>query len=300
MADRWRDDSWRRYRGGGNPALAGGSGRPSNRGRGPGQGPEPSQGEYAPWSPQSLQGRGGASRHSSFNRGGPPGSPAGGGAGRGGGEQPWRGPGGGPPGGGSGWRQQPLSPTSPSSESLRNLGGNRHLDPPPRNELIFAEHAPADIDPRLSDTTQDALVDSLRSLQLSTTFPHRPGWGTVGEPCRYRVNHFPVSFPDTQLYEYRVRMDPRPTITRIRKRIFAILETSPEFAPFKDHVVHDNASRLIASRRLPIPDEGITIVVRHYDDDEAGPTARSTTHTLTIAYNTRLDTESLNRYVSPS
>ncbi|KAG8882866.1 hypothetical protein FRB98_003417 [Tulasnella sp. 332] len=308
MTDRWTgDDSWRQGRGARNPPDVGGGGRSNNRGRGPGQGPEPPQTEYGTRSPQPPQGRGAGSRQASFNRGGAPGSPASGGRG---GEQAWRSPsgpsigsphgggGGGGGGVGGGGRRQPMSPTSPSTESSRNPGGNRHIDPPPRNELIFAEYTPANIDPRLSDTTQDALVDSFQSLKLSTTFPHRPGWGTAGEPCRYRVNHFPVTFPGTQLFEYRIKIDPRPTITRIRKRVFAILETSPEFVPFKDHIVHDNASRLIASRRLPIPDGGISIIVRHYDEDEAGPTVRSTTHTLTITYITQLDTDSLNSYLA--
>ncbi|KAG9014147.1 hypothetical protein FRB94_014240 [Tulasnella sp. JGI-2019a] len=294
MDDRWKQDNWRRGRD--NPPSVGGSSSSGNSRtatrRGPGQGPpEPSPTDYAPWSPQSTPpfDRGGSARQPSY-RGGMIGA-----SGGRGGDPAWRGDGGGG-GGRDGWRQ-PMSPTTPS-DSSRTFGPNRQLDSPARNELIYAENRPASIDPRLSDTTQNALVDSLQSLQLSTTFPHRPGWGTAGEPCRYRVNHFPIHFPNTQLFEYRVKIEPKPTITRIRKRIFNILETSPEFAPFKGHIVHDNASRMIASRRLPIPDQGISIIIRYFDADEPGPTVRSIAYTLTIAYSCQLDTEGLNSYLS--
>lgn len=301
--ERWREDNWRRSRGSYEPSNASSSGASASsrgRGRGPSQGPgvsEPPAGAYGPYSPER-------------ERGGPPGLNRGGRGGGGRGGQIWRGP---PPGlggggGGSGWRgaedplRSPVSPseTMPSPTAMFSPPSPSTTTHTPQVTLprdIYAFGRPALLESRLNDDVQDALVTAFGSLSVTSGFPHRPGWGTVGEPVKYRVNHFPIQFPKTVLYDYRVRIDPKPTIARIRKRIYNLLEATPEFAHFRDHIVHDSANRMIASRRLPIPAQGTSISLRYFDEDEPGPTPRSVVYTLTITYNTQLDTHSLSRCV---
>lgn len=182
--------------------------------------------------------------------------------------------------------QPPISPTT-----------SRAPRPSPATErTFFASESPATLDPRLSDAAQNALVSSFSNLRLKGKFPHRPGWGSEGAPALMRTNHFNITYPNTRLYDYSVKIEPRPTIRRIRRRLFQLLEDAPAFAPFKSHVVHDSGGRIISSRILPIPPTGVVIHIRHYDSDEDGPNERSMTYLMTIAFNTQLDTDHLNRY----
>lgn len=77
---------------------------------------------------------------------------------------------------------------------------------------IFAPGAPANVDQRLGNNSEDQLVDSLRSLQLGDTdLPLRPDFGTVGQAIKLRTNFFPVRIPKNPLYEYEVKIKPEPT-----------------------------------------------------------------------------------------
>ncbi|KAG8947603.1 hypothetical protein FRC00_009030, partial [Tulasnella sp. 408] len=154
------------------------------------------------------------------------------------------------------------------------------------------------MDPRLDESTQNALIGSFNRMQLRGRFPHRPGWGTAGTPVTMRTNHFAITYPAAKLYDYTVKMEPRAKIRRIRKRVWQLLEEAPEFLPFKNHVVHDSGARIISSRYLPLPPNGLNVSIRHYDEDEDGPNENSVIYTLNITFNTQLDTNDLNGYLS--
>ena len=165
-----------------------------------------------------------------------------------------------------------------------------------RNEpSIFAANQPAPVDSRLAPAAQDTLIATFKRLHLDGDFPHRPSWGNEGRPIKLRANFFPVEYPRVELYDYTVKLEPSVNIKRVRKRVYQLLEKAPEFEPFKDHVVHDSGGRLIASRKLPIPETGIIISIPFFDEDEEGASANSKIYHLTITPNNTLDTENLNR-----
>lgn len=161
--------------------------------------------------------------------------------------------------------------------------------------VFFAAGQPAELDSRLSDSAQDSLVSAFDNLRVHGRFPRRPSWGTTGTAVTLRSNHFAITYSNAKLYDYTVKIEPKPTIRRIRRRIFQLVEDAPEFAPFKNHVVHDSGGRLISSRPLPIPPNGLDVVIRHYDEDEQGPGPRSPLYVVSIAYNTQLEPEHLNK-----
>lgn len=85
---------------------------------------------------------------------------------------------------------------------------------------------------------------------------------------------------------------------RLKRRIFDLLELSPEFSPFAKGSANDGSTKLISSTLLPIPDAGtLDIAVRLYDEDEDGPNEHSKTYEVSIGFVTEHDTATLQRYV---
>lgn len=160
---------------------------------------------------------------------------------------------------------------------------------------MFAAGQPANIDARLTDNTQDALVASLRTLKLrDTELPIRPDFGTVGQPIKLRANFFPVKVPKGPLFEYEVTISPTAgtAIRRVKRRIFQLAEQTQDWSRhgLKGFVAHDHASKLIAAKLLPQP---LTITVPFYDEDEEKPKPGGKEYTLTIKFGQNIDTSSL-------
>ncbi|KAJ7291279.1 argonaute-like protein, partial [Mycena rebaudengoi] len=168
---------------------------------------------------------------------------------------------------------------------------------------VFAVNVPANIDARLQDGSDTALVASLKSIRVSDNeLPLRPDFGTVGKPIKLRANFFPVRIPAGSLFEYDVAISPTAGTAsrRVKKRIFQLAEASPEWARngLKGKVAHDHAAKLIASKKLPQP---LAIRISFYDEDETPPAPNSKAYkeyTLTITFTQPLDSEALTKYVS--
>ncbi|PPQ77920.1 hypothetical protein CVT25_015395 [Psilocybe cyanescens] len=219
-----------------------------------------------------------------------------------------RGPGGPPGGRGSpDVRGRGGSPGGRGSPDVRGRGG-----PPrggfgggggrgggPREQGGVFQAGPANIDARLTDNSQEALVASFKSLSLRPKeLPLRPGFGTVGKPIKLRANFFPVKVPKGPLYEYDVAISPvaGTAIKRVKRRIFQLAEQTPDWAAkgLRGSVAHDHSSKLISSKQLPQP---LTITVPFYDEDEPGPKAGGKEYTLTIGFIQNIDTSSLVKYL---
>ncbi|KAG8933796.1 hypothetical protein FRC01_007042, partial [Tulasnella sp. 417] len=293
------DDRWRRQ--GSHPSSAASSSSAGSRARAQGfnqdpqaMGGPPDRSRWFPAGPTPERGqfRGGSAGRGGYSQG--DGSRGGGRGGSIGGDDPWttyRNP----------RRDEPRSPVhrSPRSAGLSSQQ-QQQMPPQPSGQrpTFFGSGQPAVLDPRLDENTQNALIGSFNRMQLRGRFPHRPGWGTAGTPVTMRTNHFAITYPAAKLFDYTVKMEPRAKIRRIRKRVWQLLEEAPEFLPFKNHIVHDSGARIISSRYLPLPPNGLNVSIRHYDEDEDGPDENSVVYTLNITFNTQLDTNDLNCYLS--
>ncbi|KAJ7117885.1 argonaute-like protein [Mycena crocata] len=236
----------------------GGRGRGGDRGRGGGRGGGPSAG-----GPPSGPGPRG---------GGPLGAPMG--PPRGGGPPPPRGRGdfrGGPSRGGFG------------------RGG------PGGGSVIFAEGAPANIPPRLSNESHDQLIKSFSTLKPNPDRPLRPGYGTLGTPITLRANFFPVRVPAGPIFDYTMEINPKTNINRLRDRIFFLLEQSTVCRPLLPHIAHDRSQRLVSARRLPQP---LDVSVPFYEDGENGPRAGATVYTVSIKFDKELDVAELTKHLN--
>lgn len=160
---------------------------------------------------------------------------------------------------------------------------------------IFQSGAPANIDARLQDGSDDALVASMRSLTIKgDDLPVRPGFGTVGKAIKLRANFFPVKISKAPLYEYDVSISPvaGTAIKRVRRRIFQLAEQSPDWTAngLRGAVAHDHSAKLIAARQLPQP---LLIRVPFYEEDQDGPQPGGKEYTLDITFIQTIDTTAI-------
>ena len=164
---------------------------------------------------------------------------------------------------------------------------------------IFQSGVPASIDTRLTDNSQDLLVNSLRTLRLTPNdLPVRPGFGTDGRPIKLRANFFPIKVRSSTYYEYDVALSPvaGTAIKRVKRRIFQLAEQSSDWERFglKNTVAHDHSAKLISPKLLPQP---LSICIPFYDEDEQ-PKAGGKEYTLTISFIQKSDLSALLRYLA--
>ena len=179
--------------------------------------------------------------------------------------------------------------------------------------VIFQPGPVPPIDARLSPKDLDQLVNSFKKLEVKvclcllsqvtqidlnkhdifqTDLPLRPGFGTAGRQITLRANFFPVRVPKGPIYDYSVEISPKTDFNRIKARLFFLLEQSPVFAQFKNHIAHDGTQRLISARQLPQP---LDVQISFYEDGETGPQLDGKTYVVSITHVRDLDTNELTK-----
>lgn len=167
-------------------------------------------------------------------------------------------------------------PSAPPTRGSRGGGGFRGGPPGPAQ--VFAADQPLVQHPRLAEL--DQLVQSFKRLQANASpeMPLRPGWGQLGKAGLVRTNFFAVTIPPNKVYyEYEIAISPKAQAARIdrRSRIMELVERSPQFAPFVEHVAHDRSQRMVSAQKLPQP---LEIPIRYLEEDQADdPNAMSFT-----------------------
>ena len=176
---------------------------------------------------------------------------------------------------------------------------------------IYDPNEPANLDPRLTDKSQDAIVLSLRSLSLKDSdLPVRPGFGTQGQAIKLRTNYFAVKVPKGPLYEYHVEIAPKPRRGDLI-RIFELAEATPQWEKtgMTGRVAHDHASKLIAVKKLPQPlTLKVTLVQESLNQTQSIHSTRprggkktdrrqtlSGEYTLSLKFTAQLETRSLTK-----
>jgi eukaryotic translation initiation factor 2C len=160
------------------------------------------------------------------------------------------------------------------------------------NISIYAGGQPANVDPRLTDSSQDRLIQELQTLTVRPMdLPPRPDFGSAGTNVKLRTNFFPVKLPRKVVYEYDVAISPAVSIRRIKRRIFHLAEQTQDWARngLTGQVAHDHSSKVIAVKNLPQP---LVIKIQYSDEDEPD-IKKKKEYTLTFTYVKDLDTSNL-------
>ncbi|KAI0664173.1 argonaute-like protein [Cubamyces menziesii] len=164
---------------------------------------------------------------------------------------------------------------------------------------VFAPGQPANIDARITDKSQDALITSLRSLKLSDTdLPGRPDFGTKGTAIKLRANFFPVKVPKGPLYEYDVALQPAASNKRLKRRIFQLAEETTEWrnAGMTGKVAHDHSAKLISCFKLPQPLE-IKIAYTEEGEETAEKKRAPKQYVMAIKFIQPIETQALINYL---
>ncbi|KAN0105642.1 Piwi domain containing protein [Russula decolorans] len=152
---------------------------------------------------------------------------------------------------------------------------------------IFAEGQPAAIDSRLSNSAEDRLISSFKSLSLrQDAMPPRPDFGTKGKPIKLRTNFFPIRVPETGSFK-----------SQVKRRIFQLAENTHDWASngLKDRVAHDSSAKMVAANVLPQP---LTINVPFFEEDDKSAVGQEMKeYTLTIKYIQPIETNGLQQYL---
>ncbi|KAJ7859445.1 argonaute-like protein [Mycena leptocephala] len=122
---------------------------------------------------------------------------------------------------------------------------------------------------------------SSSALELDPARPLRPGYGETNRAIAVEVNFFPVRLPSNPIFDYTVEIQPETDLSRLKTRIFHLLEKSAICAPFLGHMAHDCSQRLVSAQKLPQP---LDIAVPFYEDGEVGPRPGATVYTVSIKF----------------
>lgn len=96
------------------------------------------------------------------------------------------------------------------------------------------------------------------------------------------------------IYEYIVQITPEPKSQkpRVKRRVLALFEETPELLPYINDIAHDGAQRLISSK--PLPDE-ITGTVKFYEEGDLKAPREPDVYNVAITFFKELSTEPLKR-----
>ncbi|KAF8523721.1 Piwi-domain-containing protein [Hysterangium stoloniferum] len=174
----------------------------------------------------------------------------------------------------------------------------------PSGPVIFTPppSANSQVDPQLV-AAGDKLIDKFKSVKVDSGVepPLRPNYGKAGTPITIRANHFAIKVPEGPFYEYKIYFQPEVKIKRVRKRLLEIVENTPELSQFKNFVAHDGSEKLVASKKLPAPNNGpLDVSVKLFDEDEKGPDNKAKTYVISFSYVSEINSSNMNEYLNGS
>lgn len=161
--------------------------------------------------------------------------------------------------------------------------------------LIYSTGQPVKVDPNTS--APDELIARLRGNYPGPERPTRPGYGTVGRVVALRANFFALETMPEIIYEYIVQITPEPKAQkpRVKRRVLALFERTPDLRPFINDIAHDGAQRLVSSKPLPEPLRG---TVMFFEEGDQRPPRDADKYTVEVSFFKERPVEPLKRCVS--
>lgn len=141
----------------------------------------------------------------------------------------------------------------------------------------------------MTDSSQDALIQSFASVPRTFERPLRPQYGTRGTPVTLRSNFFAVRLPKAPIHNYTVEISPEKGLGNRKERLFQLLERHPVYKTLAPHVAHDKSQRLVSAKQLPQPLD-FEVVYSDYDD-----TDDSQTYVISVKFDKVIDISDISR-----
>jgi len=170
-------------------------------------------------------------------------------------------------------------------------GRGRGGPPPPPLASLGAPKQSAEEQARIVELEKS--IVRFKELPPSDQHPLRPGFGTLGNKILLRANFFQVQFKKGLIiYDYDVKITPTTGITRLKARIFELLERAPDFQKFKPYIAHDRSQRMVCPRELPQP---LSFTITFIEEEETSPRPNAKTYTIEITKTGELQTEEMDK-----
>lgn len=173
-------------------------------------------------------------------------------------------------------------------------GGRGRGGPPSRGGAPLIYNAGQRPQPDLGLVSPNEVIVRMRNSNPGPERPARPGYGTAGRAVALRANFFALESMPDMIYEYIVQITPEPKSQkpRVKRRVLALFEQTPQLRPYNNDIAHDGAQRLIAA--TPLPDE-ITDTVLFYEEGDSRPPRDADEYSVTITFFKELSTGPLKQ-----
>ncbi|KAL8294351.1 hypothetical protein RB597_007939 [Gaeumannomyces tritici] len=179
-------------------------------------------------------------------------------------------------------------------------GGRGGFAPGPSQSTIYHSQdgsipAPSSAVTRVENALGSAKVN-LSRLNLNTSMPVRPGFGTRGAAVTLWANYVElIAAPDLTLYRYDISVSPKATGRKLAQVVRLLLE-APELAPLRQDIVSDFKSTCVSRKKLPQDDLTVSIIYRSEGEDE--PREGANKYDVRILYTNTLSIGSLTEYLT--
>lgn len=138
--------------------------------------------------------------------------------------------------------------------------------------------------------------------------PRRPGYGTVGQACLVRANHYPLHLPKETLLLYDAAIEPDVKNRKKRRRMFDMLEKHTAFQQFVSTAATDYSKLIVSTVPLnpaAAPNQGgraadrveITIIYKENDDGDEPKDTDKAKHRFTITRTTEIHRSDIDDYL---
>ncbi|KAI5005322.1 hypothetical protein ZWY2020_032565 [Hordeum vulgare] len=128
-------------------------------------------------------------------------------------------------------------------------GGRGQKQPPP----VFPQAGPLLSERYHAEAAQ--LREKFQAMDISRaepTFPARPGFGTTGQVCLVRANHFFVGLVDKGLHQYDVSISPEPKMKGVFRAVMSRLVTEHQDTTLGGRLpAYDGRKNLYTAGELP-------------------------------------------------
>jgi len=173
-------------------------------------------------------------------------------------------------------------------------GGRGRGGPPSRGGTPLIYNAGQRPQPDLGLVSPNEVIVRMRNSNPGPERPARPGYGTAGRAVALRANFFALESMPDMIYEYIVQITPEPKSQkpRVKRRVLALFEQTPQLRPYNNDIAHDGAQRLIASTQLP---DEITDTVLFYEEGDSRPPRDADEYSVTITFFKELSTGPLKQ-----
>ncbi|XP_057955884.1 protein argonaute 5-like [Malania oleifera] len=144
---------------------------------------------------------------------------------------------------------------------------------------------------------QAQVVERTPTSSKAVTFPKRPGYGTVGQKCVVRANHFLVQVAERDLYQYDVSINPEVTSKKVNREVMKqLVSLYGQSHLGKRLPAYDGRKSLYTAGPLPFNSKEFVVKLVE-KEDRAGAAKRERQFKVVIKFASKADLHHLQQFL---